>query len=107
SLALRLEDEEGVRLVYTSDTGYGDALADFARGAELLVIECSFPRDKRSAKHLELTEAMKIAREAAPRRVLLTHLYPEWDGLNLNAEARKLWPGETIEARDGLRLNIK
>ena len=49
---------------------------------------------------------MRIAELAAPRRVLLTHLYPEWDEIDLEAEAKKLWPGETIAARDGLRLEI-
>jgi ribonuclease BN (tRNA processing enzyme) len=49
---------------------------------------------------------MKLARLAAPRRVLLSHLYPAWDGIDLAAEARKLWDGDTVEARDGLRLEI-
>ena len=37
---------------------------------------------------------------------MLTHLYPEWDAVDLEAEAKKLWPGETIVARDGLRLEV-
>ncbi|HYP53624.1 MAG TPA: ribonuclease Z [Pyrinomonadaceae bacterium] len=107
SLALRLTDEDGASLVYTSDTGYADSLADFARGVELFLMECSFRRDKPVEKHLELAEAMKLARRARPRRVVLAHLYPEWDDVDLEAEAKKLWDGETIEARDGLRLEVK
>jgi len=38
---------------------------------------------------------------------VLAHLYPEWDGVGIEAEARRLWDGETIEARDGLRLNVR
>jgi hypothetical protein len=37
---------------------------------------------------------------------VLTHLYAEWDGVDLAAEARQLWVGETIEAKDGLVLDI-
>ncbi|HYY41351.1 MAG TPA: MBL fold metallo-hydrolase [Pyrinomonadaceae bacterium] len=106
SLALKLTDEDGATLVYTSDTGPTDALAEFARGVELLFMECSFWRDKPLATHLELAEAMRLAAQAEPRRVLLAHLYPQWDGVDLAAEARKLWPGETIAAYDGLRLTI-
>jgi ribonuclease BN (tRNA processing enzyme) len=110
SLALRLtevaESGDGPSLVYTSDTGYADSLADFSRGVDLLLAECSFPRDKPTEKHLELADAMRLARLAAPRRVVLSHLYPEWDGIDLEREARKLWDGETIEARDGLRLDV-
>lgn len=106
SLALRLTDARRNSIVYTSDTGYTEALADFARGADLFILECSFWRDKPVETHLELAEAMRLASMAAPRRLLLSHLYPQWDGIDLAAEARKLWPGETIEARDGLRLDI-
>ena len=107
SLAVRLTEEDGgASLAYTSDTGPADALAEFARGVNLLLMECSFHRAKPIETHLVLAEAMRLARLAAPRRVVLSHLYPEWDGVDLAAEARKLWDGDTIEARDGLRLDI-
>jgi ribonuclease BN (tRNA processing enzyme) len=69
-------------------------------------MECSFHEKKPVEKHLELVDAMEIARASEPRRVLLTHLYPEWDGIDVAAEAKKLWAGETIEARDGMRLEF-
>jgi ribonuclease BN (tRNA processing enzyme) len=106
SLALRLTEESGASLVYTSDTGYVEALADFARDVELLIMECSFRRAKPVETHLELADAMRVATSANPRRVVLTHLYPEWDGVDIRAEAAKLWPGETIGASDGLRLEV-
>ena len=106
SLALRLEDAEGASLAYTSDTGYAESLAAFARGVKLFLMECSFFREKPVETHLELADAMKLARLAAPARVVLSHLYPEWDDVDLAAEARKFWDGETIEARDGLWLEI-
>jgi ribonuclease BN (tRNA processing enzyme) len=106
SLALRLKDEDSKIFVYTSDTGFSEDLAPFAKGAALLLMECSFRRNKRVQKHLELADAMRIARECEPAKLVLTHLYPEWDNVDLAAEARSLWAGETIEAKDGLRLEI-
>ncbi|HEY8204531.1 MAG TPA: ribonuclease Z, partial [Pyrinomonadaceae bacterium] len=67
SLALRVADERGTTLVYTSDTGFSHDVAEFARGADLLVLECSFYRDKPIPTHLELAEAMRIATIAEPR----------------------------------------
>lgn len=107
SLALRLTDTDGTSLVYSSDTGYSKELAGFARGADLLILECSFWRHKPTPKHLELAEAMRLAQLAEPRRLILTHLYPEWDGVDLVSKAAELWPGVTIAARDGLRLESK
>jgi ribonuclease BN (tRNA processing enzyme) len=106
SLALRLTDADGASLVYTSDTGYSEALASFAQGVGVLLMECSFHHDKPIETHLEIADAMRLARLALPRRVVLSHLYPQWDDFDLAAEARKHWDGETIEARDGLRLAI-
>ena len=106
SLALRLTDADGTSLVYTSDTGFTESLAGFARAADLFLLECSFFRSKPVKLHLELSEAMELARLAGARRVVLTHLYPEWDGVDIEAEAKRLWDGETIEARDGLRLEV-
>ncbi|HVF45603.1 MAG TPA: MBL fold metallo-hydrolase [Pyrinomonadaceae bacterium] len=107
SLAVRLTDAGGASLVYTSDTGFTEALAGFARAADLFLMECSFFRSKPIDTHLELGEAMRLARQSGARRVMLSHLYPEWDGVDLAAEAGRLWDGETIEARDGLRLEVK
>ncbi|HEV7375918.1 MAG TPA: ribonuclease Z [Pyrinomonadaceae bacterium] len=106
SLALRLDNERGESLVYTSDTGYTDALATFAQSVDLLIMECSFWRNKPVETHLELKDAMELARRAGASKVLLAHLYPEWDGVDIEGEAKKLWPGETIAAVDGLRLLV-
>jgi len=105
SLAIRLEEKSAV-MVYTSDTGSSDELIEFARGAHLLLMECSFFKNKPIKTHLELSEAMQIARTCKPQRLVLSHLYPEWDSVDLAAEAQQLWPGETIEAFDGLRMEV-
>ena len=107
SMALRLTDNDGVSVVYTSDTGYSEELASFARGADLLILECSYWRDKPTPKHLDLDEAMRLVRLAEPRTLVLTHLYPEWDGIDLEGKAKELWPGKTIAAYDGLRLEVE
>ena len=106
SLALRLADSDGTSVVYSSDTGYSEELASFAHGADLLILECSFWRNKPTPKHLELAEAIRLAQIAQPRQLVLTHLYPEWDGIDIESKAGELWPGKTTAAHDGLRLEI-
>jgi ribonuclease BN (tRNA processing enzyme) len=106
SLALSLEVEDSKLFVYTSDTGFSDDLAPFAKDAALLLMECSFRRNKPIQKHLELADAMHVAHDCAPEKLVLTHLYAEWDDVDLVSEARALWSGETIEAIDGLRVEV-
>ena len=107
SLAIRLTDTRGSTVVYTSDTGFSEELANFAQGAQLLIIDCSFRQNKPVRNHLDLDEAMRLASLASSRKVLLTHLYPEWDGVEIETEAKKLWPGEVVAAKDGLRLDLE
>ena len=107
SLAVHLRDSQNKTLVYSSDTGFTMVLGDFARDADLLILECSFFKNKPVETHLELREAMHLARYARPHRVLLTHLYPEWDAVNFMRETAKFTvPCQIIEARDGLKLEI-
>jgi ribonuclease BN (tRNA processing enzyme) len=109
SLALRLhfDDDKKSSFVYTSDTSHSDAVADFARAADFVITECSFPRENPTPKvHQNLADVMRFAERAAPRRLMLTHFYPDWDDFDVTTEAKKLWAGETIEARDGLKAVI-
>lgn len=107
SLAIRLKDKNDKSIVYTSDTGFTKEIGTFAGGADLLVMECSFFKDKPIEKHLELAEAIYLIRYAQPKQVILTHFYAEWDAVDFQKEVAKLSPMcEVIEATDGLHLEI-
>ena len=100
--------ENDTTFVYTADTGPSDALAAFARRVDLLLMECSFVRNKPVEKHLELVEAVHLIRKAEPRRAVLTHLYPEWDDVDFHEEVNALRPGvDIVQAVDGLRVLVK
>lgn len=107
SLAIRIKNKNDKSVVFTSDTGYTKEIGTFAGGADLLVMECSFFKNKPIEKHLELAEAIYLIRYAQPKRVVLTHFYAEWDAVDFQKEVAKFSPMcEIIEAEDGLRLEI-
>ncbi len=107
SLAIHLRNKDGKTLVFTADTGFTKDLGTLARDVDLLVMECSFFKDKPVEKHLELAEAMYLTRYAKPQRAMLTHLYPEWDAVDFQTEVMNFSPlCEVIEAKDGLRVEI-
>jgi ribonuclease BN (tRNA processing enzyme) len=107
SHAIHIRDTDEKTFVYTSDTSFDETLAVLARGVDLFVLECTFIKDKPAKKHLELAEAMYLVRKAKPKRAMLTHFYPEWDEVDLAAEAAKFSPGcEVIEAVDGLTVEF-
>lgn len=98
------EEESGSKLVYTADTAWFDGLVDFARAADLLACEASLlERDRayRSVGHLTAAEAGRLARLAEVKRLLLTHLWPEYDLSELVNEARREFAGEILLAAEG------
>lgn len=107
SRAIHLKDVNNKALVFTADTGFTKALASFASGVDLFLMECSFVKKKPVESHLELKDAMYLARYSKAKKVILTHLYPEWDEVNFNAEIEHFSPTcEIIEAIDGLQITL-
>lgn len=107
SLAIRLTDTGGQTLVYSSDTGFTETFESFARKVDLLILECSFVRNKPVEKHLELAEAMFLIQMARPKRAMLTHFYPEWDGIDFESEVSSFQPPcEVLQALDCLNVDV-
>ena len=107
SHAVHVRDAAGKTLVYSADTGFAETIAAFANMVDLFILECSFVIDKPIEKHLELAEAMFLIRKAKPKRAVLTHFYPEWDGVDFEAEVAKFSPFcEVVQAEDGLVVEI-
>ncbi len=106
SLAIHIRDNNKT-LVYTADTGFAKTVGTLAQNVDLLVMECSFFADKPVETHLNLSEAMYLVRFAKPKRVVLTHLYPEWDAVDFEKEVAKFSPScEIIQAQDGAELEL-
>lgn len=81
----------GPVLFYTADTGESAAVAEAARGADLLLVEASLTEQyasKRMFGHLTAAEAAAMGRDSGAKRVLLTHLYPGIDLAQLVREAK-------------------
>lgn len=93
--------------MFTADTGFSKALGSFARGVDLFLLECSFLKNKPVKTHIELAEAIYLARYSKAKKTVLTHLYPEWDEVDFEEEVEKFSAGcEIIEAKDGLRISL-
>jgi ribonuclease BN (tRNA processing enzyme) len=103
SVALSLTAPEG-RLVYTGDTGFSSDLARWAKGADLLLAECSLPGDMAMDIHLTPEQAGELAREAGVRRLVLTHFYPPVETSDPARAARARFAGPVAAARDGDRF---
>jgi len=107
SLGLRIEDSSGGIIVYSGDTGYCEEIVDLAKGADLLILESSFPDGKAIAGHLTPSQAGEIATRSGAKRLLLTHFYPECLRTNIGSQCRKTYQGELILAADLMSLSVR
>ena len=75
-----VEAPDGSRLVYTGDTGPSDAIVEFARGADVLLVEATLSdpaEDDLERGHLTAAEAIDMARDAGVGAARLIHYAPD------------------------------
>ncbi len=105
SLAYRFE-EDGASLVISGDTDECEDLVELARGADLLVTECSFPEQQAVPGHLTPRKAARMAQRAGVKRLLLTHFYPPCEGAEILGICREEFSGDTRMAYDYMRVEV-
>jgi ribonuclease BN (tRNA processing enzyme) len=95
------------RLVYSGDTGFDPAFAEWASGCDLLVLECSLPQSMAIPEHLTPEQCGEIARLAEPRTLVLTHLYPPVEAVDVAALVAAKYEGRVVMAHDGWRTVLE
>jgi len=103
SIGYRIE-KKGKVFVYSGDTGYSKELVELGKGADALILECSFPKEVEG--HLCPQLAGRVARECNAKLLILTHLYPVMDEEEIITEIRKEFGGQFSVAQDGMRVEI-
>lgn len=98
SVGIRI-DKDGRSVVFSGDTDYSDNLIKLAKEADLFVVDCAFP-ERKVKGHLNLNMLEEIVKKAAPNRVLLSHLYPEWE------DYRGVLHAPYLMAEDGMEIVI-
>ena len=93
-------------MVYTGDTGPSAELASWAKGCDLLLAECSLPDDQAIEGHLTPGTVGRLAASAQPRRLVLTHLYPPTERLDVGKLVGKHFKGPVALAADGDRFEL-
>lgn len=100
SIGYRLETKDGLVLSYSGDTEYCSNIVTLAREADLFFCECSFPDNLKTTGHLTPEWAGRVAQEAACKCLVLTHLYPVCDEIDVVSACREEYSGEIVLAED-------
>jgi len=108
AMRVRSSANGGGWLAYGADSSPNPEVIEFARGADLLMIEATLPRPERSGMrgHLTPREAGEHARAAGVKSVLLTHMSDEMDELWARREAEAGFGAPVEIATEGAVFNI-
>lgn len=102
AVAWRVEGSSGPVVAYTGDTGPREGLGGFLSGADLLIAECAFSDPPPWDGHLSPMGVARLALEARPGLLVLTHRYPGVDANALPGLIRDAgWSGPVAVATDG------
>jgi len=100
----------GRKIVYVGDTKPSVNIAEFARGADVLIHEATFGEDlaERAEEDLHSTPsgAAKVAKKAGVKLLVLTHISARYGDTDmLLEEAKKIFP-RVLVAEDFMRIDV-
>lgn len=100
SLGYRFTATGGASAAFSGDADECDELVELARGVDVFVCDAAFPDAQRVEGHLTPGLAGEHAQRAGARSLWLTHFYPECDGVDVAAQARRTFAGEVVAVHD-------
>lgn len=105
SIAFRLT-AGGVSVVYSGDTDTCDSLISLAKDADLMICESALPDGWKVDGHLTPSLAGAMAQKAGVRSLVLTHLYPLCDTVDVVKQCKTAYNGTVCAAKDLMRIEL-
>lgn len=105
-------ERRGLKVTYCTDTRPVPVIAEYAREADLFICEGMYGEDGKEAKareykHMTMYEAARLAKEAKPKEMWLTHYSPSLTRPEEYMDkVREIFPGSKA-ARDGWTLELE
>ena len=108
TFAVELSNGSGTRFTFSADCSPNDALVQFARDTDLLLIEATLPRPERTGQrgHLTPAEAGEHGRRAAAKQLVVTHFSDELDPEWIRTQAAEAFGGNVELACEGARYTV-
>jgi len=104
-LGFRVEQDDKV-FVYSGDTSMCEGVKKLSADADLLLLECAFPKGTEVIGHMNTIECGKLAKDAHAKRLVLAHRYPETLAIDAKKECAEEFDGDIIVPEDLMAIDI-
>jgi len=95
------------RIVYSGDTSFDPALAEWALSCDLLLAECSLPAEMAVAAHMTPEQCGQLAALARPAALALTHFYPPLETVDVAGIVSAQYDGPVHLTYDGWTMELE
>jgi ribonuclease BN (tRNA processing enzyme) len=81
-------------------------LRQLCRKADVAVLDCSFPVQRRGPNHMHAGDCGKVAEAAEVKRLILSHFYPVAERYDVKQQAARHFQGRIAKGRDLMTLKV-
>ncbi len=108
-VGFQMENKEGFKISYTSDTKYFDSLHKYHKGADILIASVLRSGTKSINGHMCTNNFANLIKEVNPKLAIMTHFGFKMLSANPVEEAKKVYRKtgvKTLAAFDGMKIEI-
>jgi len=105
AFALRIESQNKV-FTYTGDAILSPGTIAASKNADLLITDCSTPKDQSPVAHLSTTQVGEICRDNNVKKVILSHQVPPAYNIDMVGQVKEIFDGEVVLARDLMEIQF-
>jgi len=91
---------------YTADTDFAEVLYELAGNSDVFISEATKQEDYKDILHLTAAQAGVIASKAGVKKLILTHIWPDFDPVKSKQMAEENYNGPVIIAEDNMIVPI-
>ena len=106
SRGYRFECSNGKTVAFSGDMDYCQSMIELGKNADLMILECAMPDEKKTKGHLVPSLAGKLAKEAKCKTLCLTHFYPPCDSKVFRKTISDIYRGKLFLAHDGMQFQL-
>ncbi|NTW46342.1 MAG: ribonuclease Z [Candidatus Moranbacteria bacterium] len=105
AFSLRFECD-GKTFVLSGDSTKDVGVEKASRRADIFICDASCAKGRASAAHMDTWEIGEIAQANGVKKVVLTHFFPNTEGIDLVSEVKEKFSGEVVRGEDFMELSV-
>ncbi len=97
---------EGKTIAYSADTDFTETLFDIAADSDVFICEATKQADYKDVLHLTAAQAGMVAAKSGAKKLVLTHIWPDFDLEESARRAAEEFRGPVIIAEDNTQIPL-